>query len=72
MINRLVGIGDSMSQRTVRYFMDGNKWCAVYEDFQDLVISPAGFGDTQEEARAELEAVAKRERAKTTSPKRKT
>ncbi|KKL19505.1 hypothetical protein LCGC14_2464790 [marine sediment metagenome] len=38
----------------VRTFMDGNKWCAVKPDFVDLMESPAGFGDTREEAIKEL------------------
>jgi hypothetical protein len=29
---------------------DGSKWMAVYNDFINLAVSPAGFGDTQEEA----------------------
>lgn len=34
----------------VKYFMDGDKWCATLEDFIDLMKSPAGFGDTKQEA----------------------
>ena len=30
--------------------MDGNQWCATYDDFINLQESPAGFGDTQDEA----------------------
>lgn len=29
---------------------DGSKWLAVFNDFINLAVSPAGFGDTQEEA----------------------
>jgi hypothetical protein len=29
---------------------DGSKWMAVFNDFVNLHVSPAGFGDTQEEA----------------------
>jgi hypothetical protein len=29
---------------------DGSKWLAVFNDFVNLHVSPAGFGDTQEEA----------------------
>ena len=29
---------------------DGDAWCAVVPDFLDLQRSPAGFGDTQQEA----------------------
>ena len=38
-----------------RVFKDGSAWCAVYSDFINLQESPAGFGDTPEEARAALE-----------------
>lgn len=38
----------------VRTFMDGNAWCAVHPDFINLQESPAGFGDTREEAIAAL------------------
>jgi hypothetical protein len=34
---------------------DGNSWVAVGPDFVDLQRSPAGFGDTQEEAVRELQ-----------------
>lgn len=33
---------------------DGNAWCATRRDFEDLVQSPAGFGDAAYEALAEL------------------
>jgi hypothetical protein len=40
---------------------DGDAWCAVGPEFLDLQMSPAGFGDTKEEAvktlRAELRKV---------------
>jgi hypothetical protein len=35
---------------------DGGVWCAVGPDFLDLVQSPAGFGNTREEAVRELRA----------------
>ena len=38
----------------VDLYMDGDKWCAVRADFNDLATSPAGFGDTCLEAMAEL------------------
>jgi len=38
----------------VRTFMDGDKWCAVMPNFEDLQVSPSGFGDTREEAIEEL------------------
>jgi len=44
-----------------RVYLDGNKWCAVLPDFENLMVSPCGFGDTPEEARAEL---ARRKEAK--------
>ncbi len=34
----------------VRIYRDGDKWCAVLDDFVDLQQSPAGFGDTRTEA----------------------
>jgi hypothetical protein len=46
-----------------RVFKDGDKFCAVKRDFEDLVQSPAGFGDTPEEARQELVADIERHRA---------
>jgi len=33
---------------------DGNQWCAVGPDFINLQESPAGFGDTQKEAKINL------------------
>lgn len=36
--------------------LDGNQWCATNPDFIDLQQSPAGFGDTAEEA---IEALTK-------------
>jgi hypothetical protein len=33
-----------------RVFKDGDKYCAVQRDFEDLVQSPAGFGATPGEA----------------------
>ena len=40
---------------TSRVFMDGNAYCAVLPDFENIQESPCGFGDTSKEARAELE-----------------
>lgn len=34
----------------VRVFMDGDQFCAVKPDFVNLQESPAGFGNTKEEA----------------------
>lgn len=39
---------------TVRLFMDGDSWCAVFPDFVNLAVSKAGFGVTQEAAMADL------------------
>jgi hypothetical protein len=33
---------------------DGNAWCAVGSIFEDLLVSPAGWGSTPEDARAAL------------------
>lgn len=38
----------------MKIFMDGDSWCAVEDDFIDLQISPAGFGDTEQEAISNL------------------
>lgn len=38
-----------------RVFKDGSAWCAVLPDFVNTQESPCGFGDTPEEARANLE-----------------
>ncbi len=35
-------------------YRDGDKWCATFHTFQNLAISRAGFGDTREEAIANL------------------
>jgi hypothetical protein len=35
---------------TVKFFMDGNQWCAVFDNFTNLQECPAGFGDTIFEA----------------------
>lgn len=38
-----------------RAFSNGvGRWCAVTHDFKNLQVSPAGFGDTREEAIEEL------------------
>jgi hypothetical protein len=37
-------------------FKDGDKFCAVENDFVNLQESPAGFGDTPEEALKVLDA----------------
>ncbi|HTH10272.1 MAG TPA: hypothetical protein VMA55_11940 [Acidovorax sp.] len=37
-----------------RVFLDGNAWCAVHSNFINLQESPAGFGDTPQQARTAL------------------
>ena len=34
----------------IKTFLDGNSYCATYEDFIDLQVSPAGFGNNPEDA----------------------
>lgn len=38
------------------FFKDGSAWCCVRGDFVNLQESPAGFGDTMEEALTALHA----------------
>jgi hypothetical protein len=40
--------------RKIIYSQDGNQRCAVFEDFDCLQTSPAGFGNTDEEAKSDL------------------
>jgi hypothetical protein len=44
-----------------RVFMDGDAWCAVFGDFEDLQVSTAGFGPTPDAARAELKRLTGKE-----------
>lgn len=44
-----------------RVFRDGNMWCAVKPDFEDIQVSPAGFGETKEKAVAELYAAVRQD-----------
>lgn len=37
-----------------RVYKDGDMWCAVKPDFVNLQESPAGFGKTPQEARAQI------------------
>lgn len=39
---------------TIIYEQDGNQICAHFEDFDCLQTSPAGFGDTKEQAKEDL------------------
>lgn len=41
-------------QEPINVFLDGNKWCATYEDFINPQESPSGFGDTPDDAVKEL------------------
>jgi len=41
------------------FYKDGDKWCAVHGDFVNLQESPAGFGDTFEDALSDLMSVNK-------------
>ena len=47
---------NKMEKENINYFLDGNMWCAVRDDFINLQESVAGFGETQELARKELES----------------
>lgn len=40
----------SIPHSAVCLFQDGNRWCAVYGDFRNLQDSPAGFGETFDQA----------------------
>jgi len=42
----------------LRLFMDGDLWCATFDDFEDLQQSCAGFGSTPLKALAALAKVA--------------
>lgn len=33
-----------------KIYIDGNKWCATFDDFENLQESPVGFGDDEYEA----------------------
>ena len=35
----------SIPDDAICFFPDGNKWCCVFGDFENLQESPAGFGD---------------------------
>ncbi|KKN06987.1 hypothetical protein LCGC14_1071770 [marine sediment metagenome] len=43
-----------MKEKLIKTYMDGNLWCAVYDDFINLQESPAGFGKRKLEAIKEL------------------
>lgn len=60
------GFRPSIPHYALCFFKDGDKWCAVFGDFNNLQESPAGFGDTFDEALNELQA-AKKAASQTTS-----
>lgn len=41
-------------EKKIIYKQDGDKICATFDDFVNLQESPAGFGDTEAEAKASL------------------
>lgn len=45
----------SIPDNALCFFKDGDQWVCVFGDFVDLQMSPAGFGDTYEEALRDLE-----------------
>lgn len=45
---------DCTKERGIKFSKDGDKVCATFADFVNLQESPAGFGDTEEEAKADL------------------
>lgn len=34
----------------IKTFLEGNAWCATFDNFTDLMECPAGFGNTKEDA----------------------
>ena len=40
----------AIPHQAVCFFQDGNMWCCVHGDFVNLQESPAGFGNTPQEA----------------------
>ena len=46
-----------------RLYMDGNMWCAVGPHFRNLAIDDAGFGETHEDAAAQLNIVRREDKA---------
>lgn len=45
----------SIPDSAICFFKDGDKWCCVNADFVNLQESPAGFGDTFDEALSDLQ-----------------
>lgn len=37
-------------EEAICFFRDGDKWCCTHGDFINLQVSPAGFGETFEDA----------------------
>ncbi len=42
-----------MLESKLKFFKDQDKICCVSKNFKDLVVSISGFGDTEEEAKAD-------------------
>lgn len=55
-VESIEGKGDRFFTAEVapKTYRDGDQWCAVMADFINLQESPAGFGDTREDARQDL------------------
>ena len=45
---------EMIPHNAICFFRDGDNWCCVLGDFINLQESPAGFGDTFNEALADL------------------
>jgi hypothetical protein len=48
MMNNLIEIDGKEIE--FKCYQDGNAWCCVGPDFEDLAVSDAAFGDTRDEA----------------------
>ena len=46
----------SIPHNAICTYMDGDSWCAVFGDFENLQESPAGFGGTVESAVKNLQS----------------
>ena len=44
-----------LPESAICFFRDGSKMCCVYGDFQNLQVSPAGFGGNFDEALKDLQ-----------------
>lgn len=45
---------DEIEEDGFHFVRDGDMWCCRFDDFIDLVVSPAGFGQTKREAYEDL------------------